>query len=140
MERVRGLPAHLLRLHRAVCGRHPAAAGLRHVRGDAGLLGRHVRGHAGLPTAAAKLPQLLHQRHECEDGDAVDSRRRLQDRLLRDEQEPGSVLGVQFGPDPDRRGHPAAGHFLQPRHTGQAWLSTTATQDSGETRARVYIF
>ncbi|KAA8590443.1 hypothetical protein FQN60_014377 [Etheostoma spectabile] len=42
VERIRGLPALLLRLHRAVCSGHAAAAGLCCVCGDAGLPGRDV--------------------------------------------------------------------------------------------------
>uniref|UniRef100_A0AAQ5X932 Uncharacterized protein n=1 Tax=Amphiprion ocellaris TaxID=80972 RepID=A0AAQ5X932_AMPOC len=74
VECVRGLPALLLRLHRAVCSGDAAAAGLGCVRGDSGLAGSHVRGHARTPAAAAELRQPLHQRHECEDGAAVDGR------------------------------------------------------------------
>lgn len=62
-----------------------------------------------------------------EDGAAVDGRRRLQDLLLRDEPEPCSVLGLRFGADPDRPGHPAAGPPLQPGHQAQTGLSTDAT-------------
>lgn len=60
---------------------------------------------------------------QCEDGAAVDGRRHLQDHLLCDERKPDSVLGLWFGPDRNRRGHPAAGPFLRPRHTGQTRLS-----------------
>lgn len=45
-------------------GGHPAAAGLRPVRGDAGFSGRDVRGHAGPPAAAAEPAESLHQGHE----------------------------------------------------------------------------
>lgn len=65
---------------------------------------------------------------QCEDGLALDSRRRLQDRLLCDERQPDSVLGLRFGADPNRCGHPAASPFLQPGHTDQARLKTAAAQ------------
>lgn len=65
---------------------------------------------------------------QCEDGAAVDGRRCLQDHLLCDERKPDSVLGLRFSPDPNRRGHPAAGPFLQPRHTGQARLNMADTE------------
>lgn len=66
VERLRGLPALLLRLHRAVRRGHVPAAGFALVRGDAGLPGRDVRGHAGPPAAAAERAQSLHQRHEVQ--------------------------------------------------------------------------
>ena len=66
VERLRGLSALLLWLHRSVCSHHIAASGLGGVCGDAGLPGRAVRGHAGPPAAAAKLPQPLHKRHEVQ--------------------------------------------------------------------------
>lgn len=57
-----------------------------------------------------------------EDGAAVDSRRRLQDLLLRDEPKPHPVLGLWLDADPDRRDHPAAGPLLQPGHQAQTGL------------------
>lgn len=63
---------------------------------------------------------------QCEDGAPLDGRRCLQDRLLCDERKSGSVLGLRFSADPNRRGHPAAGSFLQPRLTGQAGLNMAA--------------
>lgn len=58
------LPPLLLQLHPAGCSGHLDAAGLLNVCGDVGFPGHHVRSHAGAPTAAAKLPQSYHQRHE----------------------------------------------------------------------------
>lgn len=60
---------------------------------------------------------------QCEDGAAVDGRRRFQDLLLRDERKPVSVLGLRVGSDRNRCGHPAAGPSLRPGHTGQAGLN-----------------
>lgn len=65
---------------------------------------------------------------QCEDGAAVDGRGCLQDHLLCDERKPGSVLGLRVSADPNRRGHLAAGPFLQSRHTGQARLNMAAAQ------------
>lgn len=60
---------------------------------------------------------------QCEDGADVDRWGSLQDHLLSDEQQPGSVLALRFGADLHRRGHPAAGPSLQPGHAHQARLS-----------------
>lgn len=85
------------------------------------------------PSLCPSVSPLL----QCEDGAAVDGWRRLQDNLLCDEWKPDSVLGLRFSPDPNRRGHPAAGRFLQPRHTGQARLNMAVALGNIKTRACV---
>lgn len=63
-----------------------------------------------------------------EDGAAVDSRRHLQDLLLRDEPKPHPVLDLWFHADPDWRGHPCAGPTLQPGLQAQTWLIVDSTK------------
>lgn len=66
---------------------------------------------------------------QCEDGAAVDSWRHLQDHLFSDQPKPSSVLGVRFGPDPHRCGHPAPGPAVQPGHASQVRLNPAVPLD-----------